>query len=344
MMQKRRINTSANKKSSNSGLPLTDSDVQNIRTTTTEQRRFRIRTKKSSRNSFPCAGYSLILFAVTIIASIGLIVKGSSGGTDVPSRRRAKHKEKIVHDVVSYDGNELKLPLSLFQSLQYALEHSKLVGLYFAAAWCPICATASDQIDKYLGDSLLQPPSKSKGTGTNLPPLQQAPLSIVYISSDRNRAEYEEYLERYHHRWLSVPFADDSNDDVAMDRRHSAPLSKERTALKKHFSACSKPEVPSLGIHRKFEIPTLIIIDSESHGIITTSGREDLEQYKEEALDHWLDLQLQVRVMEDKYSNSENQLDSSVATTGDGSLASQHGRRLHAHPHTHAEAYSALFS
>jgi hypothetical protein len=39
------------------------------------------------------------------------------------------------------------------------------------------------------------------------------------------------------------------------------------------------------------EIPTIIVIDSASHGIITFNGVNDLETLGEESLEHWKDIQ-----------------------------------------------------
>jgi hypothetical protein len=170
------------------------------------------------------------------------------------------------------------LPLNQYASLEYPFKHSRLVGLYFGALWCPMSSHPSNQLDQFFGDVLLPPPSSIKS-----PPIQRTPLSIVYVSSDKTEQQMIAYQKR---NWISVPFDSD-----------------ERTALKKEFSVCAERELSVLGMNeRKYEIPTLVILDGETHGIITTNGVEDLEEYGSKALDHWMDLFHLIRALEDKYA------------------------------------------
>ena len=71
--------------------------------------------------------------------------------------------------------------------------------------------------------------------------------------------------------------------------------SPERTQLKRHFRVCAKPEVQALGIDRTMEIPTLLILDSVTHAVVTTGGVQDLKEYEDRALDHWLDLRMRMQ-------------------------------------------------
>jgi hypothetical protein len=52
---------------------------------------------------------------------------------------------------------------------------------------------------------------------------------------------------------------------------------------------------------RRFHIPTLMIVDAVTHGVISTNGAEDLEEYGDGVLDHWLEIQTLTRALEDKY-------------------------------------------
>ena len=153
-----------------------------------------------------------------------------------------------------------------FTELSYALQNSDLMALYFAASWCPMSTPVSIDLDKVFGgnnDNILTTDS-SRGRKT---------LSIVYISSDKTLEEYNTYLDG--RNWLAVPFD-----------------SPEISQLKRHFSTCAHRELKEeLGIDRKHEIPTLIVIDTQSQGIITTNGANDVDQLGEKALNHWIDMQ-----------------------------------------------------
>ena len=191
------------------------------------------------------------------------------------------------------------LPYSQYKSLKYPFLNSKLIGLYFAASWCPISTIPSKQLDEYYNDKiLLKPPPPSQ------PLIQKegedttnedddtvtindtiSDLSIVYISSDKSENEMNEYING--RNWITLPFDNDNEG--------------ERTLLKKQFSTCAKYEVSQLNINRKFEIPTLIIIDSETHGILTMNGIEDLNEFGSMAIEHWIGLSSLVKSLQDKY-------------------------------------------
>ncbi|KAL3792746.1 hypothetical protein ACHAWO_002351 [Cyclotella atomus] len=128
------------------------------------------------------------------------------------------------------------LPLSKYSELSYALEHSDLVALYFAASWCGMSTPISHALDQAFGDN------------------------------------YNDYITG--RNWIAVPFESD-----------------QRTQLKHHFRTCAMPEVRELGIDREREIPTIIVIDSASHDVLTDEGVKDIRFLKEGVLDHWIELQ-----------------------------------------------------
>ncbi len=154
------------------------------------------------------------------------------------------------------------LPLSKFSDLSYTFENSDLVALYFAAAWCPMSTPVSLLLDTIFGDN---------DTLLNLDGTRKS-LSIVYISSDKTIDEFNKFV--HNRNWVSVPYE-----------------SPQRTLLKRHFSTCAQSELVELGIDRMYEIPTIIVIDSATHGIITFDGVKDLENLREESLEHWKNMQ-----------------------------------------------------
>mmetsp|Transcript_30895 Transcript_30895/g.66903 ORF Transcript_30895/g.66903 Transcript_30895/m.66903 type:complete len:134 (-) Transcript_30895:189-590(-) len=81
-----------------------------------------------------------------------------------------------------------------------------------------------------------------------------------------------------HGQWSAVPFND----------------TEQRSALKQFFGACAGKEAEDLDmgeggkVKKKFGIPTLIILDSESGDIVTTEGVKDLEVSGNGALAGWM--------------------------------------------------------
>jgi hypothetical protein len=172
---------------------------------------------------------------------------------------------KTSTETFQNDGDLARpLALSEFETVNRALKHSNLVAIYFAASWCPM----STPITNLLEDSFSSVPNLLYTSGNSL---LRKELAIVHVSSDTSQSAMEAYLKP---GWIAVPF--DSN---------------ERIALKKHFFVCAQRELQQLGIERKLEIPALIIVDGETHSVITTNGVQDLENEGAKALDHWIDLQ-----------------------------------------------------
>ena len=197
---------------------------------TKKQQKYRRKTQTKS--------WAVLILVMAMVVLLSLLFLGSSGGSSTGATAHHDHflssaKHRLLHRITKVATQQAKeeqeLPLSQFESLQYAFEHSQLVGLYFAASWCPMSTPVTEQINKYMGPHLLG----SDDSDT-------APMSLVYISSDRSAEDAQNYMGP---NWMAVPYESD-----------------ERTALQKHFSTCSKLEVPQLKIDRKYEIPTLFIL------------------------------------------------------------------------------------
>lgn len=174
--------------------------------------------------------------------------------------------------------DQQKLPLSDYPSIQYALDHSDIVLLYFAASWCKMSTPVTELLDEKFGDILLPP----EGSGYKFTNKQRRPISLVYVSSD----ESEEQMVKYSRKnWITIPFN-----------------SKERTRLKKQFKVAAKRELEVLDMEaRLYELPTIIIVSGESHNVVTTHGVDDLHEKGSEALIHWIKLLHTVKSLEDKY-------------------------------------------
>ena len=179
-----------------------------------------------------------------------------------------------------------------FPSLEYALAHSKLVALYFAAAWCPMSTPVSEMLDHEDFTTLLVPPPSSDassgeemgGSGSTSPF-----LSLVYVGSDRSHEQMTQYLQ-HRPRWMHVPY-----DSV------------DRTKLKQHFQTAAKVEMKDLGMDsRRHEIPTIIIIDGGSQQVLTFSGVKDVEEHGARgAVDTWLELAKLSQALDSKFASRE---------------------------------------
>lgn len=183
------------------------------------------------------------------------------------------------------DDNDLAdaSPLQTFPSLQYALEYSEMVGIYFAASWCPDSTPATQTLMKTFGSSssLLLPPQTEDNKGN--PPSERYPFSIVYVSSDKSEQDALTYGDL--ENWIRVPFE-----------------SSERTDLKRHFQTCANSEKKKLNVHRKYGIPTLIIVDSDTESVLTTDGMGDVEALgADSAIERWEHMQSLVAGLADKY-------------------------------------------
>jgi Thioredoxin-like len=183
---------------------------------------------------------------------------------------------------------------SVFPSLQYALQHSDIVLLYFAAAWCPMSTPVTKLVDELFSPLLLPPPRSDDETAEKARDLEKhhqqldngtkrygKKISLVYISSDQTAAEMERYKKP---NWMVVPFFD-KND--------------ERAKIKRHFKTCAKREMPELHMStRQHEIPTLIVLAGNAGGngvdsikmqrqpllqVLTFHGIKDIKQAVAEA-------------------------------------------------------------
>jgi hypothetical protein len=184
-----------------------------------------------------------------------------------------------MQDALVLAEPELTMPLDQFTSLRYALDHSQLVALYFAASWCPMSSPVTNQIDSLLGDILLPPPQPDQ---EDTPGDRLGKLSLVYISSDSNAQEMMDYMRP---SWIAVPFE-----------------SPDRNNLKRHFMTCAKRELEPLQMsERKREIPTLLLLSGENHQVLTFTGIQDLKEYGAKAVDHWLELERLTTALDSKY-------------------------------------------
>jgi hypothetical protein len=165
--------------------------------------------------------------------------------------------------------------LDQFPTLQESFKKAKLVGLYFGASWCKECTIATEAIKDafdhpHAGHDLLYAPATAGASATTI----IYPLSIVFVSSHPSNYTKEKYMNYGSSNWQRVPFN-----------------SEEQTKLKQHFHACAEKEAEALKVDRKFGVPHLIILDSETRSVLTSSAVHDVEELGVEALNHFQMLQ-----------------------------------------------------
>lgn len=190
----------------------------------------------------------------------------------IPVAREGSHKSK-------QKLSSSRRTLLQFPSLEYALSHSKLVALYFAASWCPMSTPVSLLLDEQINEMLVPPAEVEERHGS---------LSLVYVSSDQSDAEMKEYLAN-RPSWMFVPYE-----------------SPERGLLKKHFKTCAKVEMNELQLKRKHEIPTLIVIDSESQQVLTFTGVKDVQEEGAKAVDTWFHLARLSAALDAKFVHTDD--------------------------------------
>lgn len=251
-------------------LPLTMSDVSNnanINMSSTYSK-----NRKGQKKASTMVTCSLFLLSVVIL---GFLL---TTNFDFVSH----HPSPDVENKIDAFSNIKGSTLSKFESIKRPLAAANIVGLYFAASWCSMSTPVTESLqhlftdDEKMRSRVLTSDSESPFSGEN------ADFALVYVSSDESEHAMKEYSKS---NWINIPF--DSPD---------------KNSLKRHFRTCAEIEMKELGIDvRRFHIPTLIIIDSVSQGILSTNGVDELEEYGEDVLDHWLALQDLTRSLEDKY-------------------------------------------
>lgn len=178
--------------------------------------------------------------------------------------------------------------MAQFSSLKYAFDNADIVGLYFAASWCSMSTPITMRIDELfsadtspLKHRVLSPYAINVAD-------EKKDFALVFVSSDDSEQDSMNYSKI---NWINIPFE-----------------SKDRNDIKRHFRICAHLEMESLGIERRRdEIPSLVIIDSATHGVLSVSGKSDLLEYGEGVLDHWMSQKHLVRALEDKYDTGDEE-------------------------------------
>jgi nucleoredoxin len=112
-----------------------------------------------------------------------------------------------------------------------------ILGVLFAAAWCPDCADVVPAIGRLL-DAIPD----------------QSVIEIYYVASDTSESEMHAFVPP---SLRVIPFA----------------ATDQRADIKRHFQVCAQKEMNDLGLSsRKSGIPTLLLIETATGRILSDAG------------------------------------------------------------------------
>ena len=156
--------------------------------------------------------------------------------------RRAKTTRHVSFRLSQGKGARPDILQTLLPSQkQLSTTFAPMIGLLFAASWCPDCWETVPAIAKVIE-------------------AQEDPqlLAAIYISSDSTAEEALQFKpSSFHH----VPFAN----------------VEERSNLKRKFRTCAKKEMKDVGVtERKNGIPTFILLETATGRILTEDGVNDV--------------------------------------------------------------------
>eukprot|EP00536_Pseudo-nitzschia_multiseries_P001224 jgi/Psemu1/234398/estExt_Genewise1.C_150078 len=137
-----------------------------------------------------------------------------------------------------------------------------IIALYYAASWCPDCVASKPYVSEAFK-------IQQKNGGEKL-------FDLVYVSSDNDSNQMKGEMED---GWDAIDF---ENEDA-------------RSSLKKCFGVCAFKEMEALGIsreQRKGGIPTLVLIDKQTSGVLSSDGMPDImgEKKLDDPLARWRSL------------------------------------------------------
>jgi len=105
-----------------------------------------------------------------------------------------------------------RLPVDKFPFLKSVLDGAEMVGLYFAASWCPMSTPVTSMISGDMMPEAIGAATKALETvGANS---GKSPIDIVYVSSDETAEQMDAYIDSEWTNWKSVPFDSDERTEL----------------------------------------------------------------------------------------------------------------------------------
>jgi thiol-disulfide isomerase/thioredoxin len=221
----------------------------------------------------------LLLFSATAAAFVGHLYSTSSQrsvSTDTKKRRSRSQKQVSFRSDMSTDiipsGSVSSMDVhSSIQDMMPSIfafgtlpSSTKIIGLLFAAKWCPDCTNVVPAIGKVTDETAL--------TSLIVEPTW---LQIVYISSDVDEETIQQFKPS---TMLHIPY------DAVEERRN----------IKRKYNACAAKEMEILDMQqtRVHGIPTLILLKASTGAILTENGVEDVmnSSTPDQVLEQWKNL------------------------------------------------------
>ena len=118
-------------------------------------------------------------------------------------------------------------------ALSELAKDNEVIGIYFSAHWCGPCKRFTPQLmERY----------------TNWKKIGR-PLSIVFISLDKNQEAFDEYYRSMHSEWFTIPFKESERRQCINDDQNTAKAT-----------------------------PFLMFVDSKTGEVLAKNGRTIVEQ------------------------------------------------------------------
>ena len=142
---------------------------------------------------------------------------------------------------------------------QQAALSGKIVALFFSAEWCGACTAFVPTLRTLYEDS------KENDSA----------LEVIYVSSDNDAAQMQNYMRKKHGSWLSVPFEDKGTRD----------------ALKKKYGCFAGRESSSFpGVKRRAGVPSIVIISPSGEELVhmDCDPPREINRKGDAILDDWV--------------------------------------------------------
>ena len=160
------------------------------------------------------------VLTLCFLASVGLhsfvdVANGNSysqemkhnAGEDTYRDTLKKQQMAVLDSVVEVED----LALSKFPYLSSVLDNSELVGLYFAASWCPMSTPVTETLSEVFTSDMLG--MAKRGVASSEDSEERAQFEIVYVSSDETIDQVEEYI-RPEFNWRTIPFETEERTEL----------------------------------------------------------------------------------------------------------------------------------
>lgn len=185
----------------------------------------------------------LVLFSATAAAFVGHLYYKRKPCRRARTQKQVSFRMQPTQLELLHPSIAAMMPLLKSPSSSASPPVPPIIGLLFAASWCPDCFDVVPRVGNVVAAS-----------ANSLSPL----VEVIYVASDTNESEM-------------LKFKPATLQHISLD------AVQERSDLKRKFRTCAAKEMEDLRItDRKKGIPTLILLDSSTGRILTETGVDDV--------------------------------------------------------------------